>query len=63
MNIIKSFNILVYSIKKRFKLNSILIILGLALVFDLLVFLTWYLFLSLQLTFFYPRELNYLINE
>ena len=63
MNIIKSFNILVYLIKKRFKLNSILIIIGLAILFDLLIFLTWYVFLILELTFFLPRELNYLINE
>jgi hypothetical protein len=63
MNIIKSFNILVYLIKKRFKLNSILIIIGLAILFDLLIFLTWYVFLILELTFFFPRELNYLINE
>ena len=63
MNIIKSFNILVYSIKKKFKLNSILIIVGLAILFDLLVFLTWYIFLTLELAFFYPRELNYLIHE
>lgn len=63
MNIIKSFNILVYSIKKRFKLNSILIIIGLAILFDLLIFLTWYVFMILQLSFFYPRQLNYLIHE
>ena len=63
MNIIKSFNILVYSIKKTIKLNSILIIVGLAILFDLIVFLTWYIFLTLELAFFYPREFNYLIHE
>tara|TARA_R100001443_G_scaffold24077_1_gene36211 strand:- start:3339 stop:3536 length:198 start_codon:yes stop_codon:yes gene_type:complete len=58
MSLIRSFNDVVYTIKRKYKLKTILIIIALAILFDLILFATWIVFVWFDLSFIHPINIE-----
>tara|TARA_R110002020_G_scaffold377381_2_gene588462 strand:+ start:1539 stop:1736 length:198 start_codon:yes stop_codon:yes gene_type:complete len=58
MSLIRSFNDVVYTIKRKYKLKTILIIIALAILFDLILFATWIVFVWFDLAFIHPINIE-----
>ena len=63
MSLIKSFNDFVYTIQRKYKLKPVFIIIGLAILFDLIMFITWVVFVWLDLVFIHPITIKDFTNE
>jgi len=63
MSLIKSFNDFVYTIQRKYKLKTVLIIIGLAIIFDLILFATWIICVWLDLAFIHPIDIENIRNE
>lgn len=59
---INSFNDIVYTIQRKYKFKTVLIIIGLAIIFDLIMFVTWVLCVWFDLSFMHPIELKDFTN-
>ena len=58
MSLIKSFNDIIYTIQRKYKLKTFFIIISLAIIFDIILFTTWVIYIYFDLAFIHPLELK-----